>query len=501
MRKILLAVFLLLLAPAQAALAGVDAPGLFKELCAECHSKDRLGNIGPALLPQNLHRLRRKEAAKVIANGRPSTQMPAFGELLKKEQIDALVKFIYTPPKVMPAWGAREIEASRIVVNTPDMSLKKPLHDADPLNLFIVVETGDHHVSILDGDNFRRLHRFISHFALHGGPKFTPDGRFVFFMSRDGWVTKFDLYTFKILVDVRAGINSRNIAMSSDGKTLAVANYLPHNIVLLSTDDLSVKKIIPAVSMDGVSSRVSAIYQAPERNSFVAALKDAPEFWEISTDEKAREAGRKLFALRRIALPEIMDDFFFDQSYRHMLGASRSRKGALVLDVDTGAVIAHIPLPGLPHLGSGITWRWKGRPVMATPHLAEGKISVIAMDDWSIVKTLKTDGPGFFMRSHENTPYAWAGVFFGPHRDEMHIIDKRTLEIVRTLRPVPGKTFVHVEFDRYGKYALVSLWEKDGAVFVYDAKTFRLVKRIPMSKPVGKYNVWNKITFSAGTSH
>ena len=27
------------------------------------------------------------------------------------------------------------------------------------------------------------------------------------------------------------------------------------------------------------------------------------------------------------------------------------------------------------------------------------------------------------------------------------------------------------------------------------------VKRIPMSKPSGKYNVWNKITFSEGTSH
>ena len=26
-------------------------------------------------------------------------------------------------------------------------------------------------------------------------------------------------------------------------------------------------------------------------------------------------------------------------------------------------------------------------------------------------------------------------------------------------------------------------------------------KRLPMNKPVGKYNVWNKITRSEGTSH
>ncbi|MCW9039777.1 MAG: cytochrome C oxidase Cbb3, partial [Rhodospirillales bacterium] len=104
-------------------------------------------------------------------------------------------------------------------------------------------------------------------------------------------------------------------------------------------------------------------------------------------------------------------------------------------------------------------------------------------------------------RSHANTPYAWTDVFFGPHKDKMHIIDKQTLEIVKTLDPAPGKTVAHVEFTKDGKYALVSIWEDDGALIVYDAETFAEVKRIPMRKPVGKYNVWNKITYSEGTSH
>ena len=59
----------------------------------------------------------------------------------------------------------------------------------------------------------------------------------------------------------------------------------------------------------------------------------------------------------------------------------------------------------------------------------------------------------------------------------------------------------HVEFDRAGRFALVSIWEDDGALVVYDAATFTEVKRLPMSKPSGKYNVWNKINFSDGTSH
>jgi hypothetical protein len=83
----------------------------------------------------------------------------------------------------------------------------------------------------------------------------------------------------------------------------------------------------------------------------------------------------------------------------------------------------------------------------------------------------------------------------------MAIIDLRTLEVVRTITPEPGKTAAHVEFDRTGRFALVSVWENDGALVVYDATTFAEVKRIPMSRPSGKYNVWNKINFSSGTSH
>jgi hypothetical protein len=138
---------------------------------------------------------------------------------------------------------------------------------------------------------------------------------------------------------------------------------------------------------------------------------------------------------------------------------------------------------------------------MATPHLKEGKVSIIDMTDWRVIKTIETLGPGFFMRSHEKTPYAWVDVFFGPNRDVLHVIDKRSLKIIKTLRPEPGKTAAHVEFTRDGRYALVSLWEMDGALIVYDAATLEEVKRIPMSKPSGKYNVYNKITFSAGTSH
>ncbi|MEJ1157644.1 cytochrome D1 domain-containing protein [Prosthecomicrobium sp. N25] len=499
------------------ALAGPDAAAIYRDTCATCHGEARLGGQGPALLPVSLGRVKPADIAKVIAEGRPATQMPAFGEALGADAVSALAAFVLREPEVRPDWTEADIRASR--VEGPAEPVATPPPVADPLNLFVVVEAGDHHVTILDGDRMEPVARFPSRYALHGGPKFTPDGRFVFFGSRDGWITKFDLKTFRIVAEARAGLNMRNIALSADGRWIAAANYLPSTIAILSAETLEPARLFPVADLRGTPSRVSAIYQAPNRSSFIAALKDVPEVWEIATDPNAppvfsglvhsHEKGmvealatsKGLFALRRIAVEQPIDDFFFDTGYRHLLGASRDGDKGVVVNLNVGRTIATIPLPGMPHLGSGISFDWQGRRVIAAPHLNQAKLSFIDATDWTVIKTIETAGPGFFLRSHERTPYIWADAMLGKARDGMQIIDKRTLEIVKTIVPEPGKTAAHTEFDRTGRFALVSVWEDPGALVVYDAETLEPVKRIPMRKPVGKYNVYNKITFSEGTSH
>ncbi len=483
-----------------AALAnGIDAYALYQKHCAACHGKGRLGAQGPALLPQNLHRLRQSKAASVIANGRPATQMPAFGALLKPAQIKALVKMVYTPLKHMPHWGMAQIKASHIVYHRPGELPDKPKFKADIDNLFIVVELGDHHATLLNGDTFEPIFRFPTRFALHGGPKYANGGRYVYFASRDGWISKFDVFNLSYVAEVRAGINARNLAVSDDGRYVMVANYLPHTLVVLDANDLSPVKIIPAVGKNGISSRVSAVYTAAPRGSFIAAMKDIPELWEISYQATGKGA-KPDFPIRRIHTKGFLDDFFITQDYSKVAGTARDGKGQIV-DLNLGKAVSALELPGMPHLSSGISWKYQGKTVLALPNIKANQVTILDTDDWHIIKQIKTDGPGFFMRSHENSPYAWTDVFFGKHRDEMHVIDKKTLKIVKTLIPAPGKTSAHVEFTKDGKYALVSIWDMDGAIVVYDANTLQEVKRIPMKKPSGKYNVHNKLTRSSGTSH
>ena len=486
---------------------------LYQDQCSSCHGGDRLGGIGPALIPETLKRMRGPLIANVILHGRPATQMPAFADQIAPEDVDLLAAYLNTPLDTLPPWGEDQIAASR-TLDEDYVPVAAPVWSSDPMNITLVVETGDHHVSVLDGDTFEVLDRFETPFAVHGGPKFTPDGRYVFIMSRDGWVQKYDIWALKQVGRVRAGLNSRNIAMSHDGKWLAVANYLPNTLSILSTADLSVARVHDVKGKDGTPSRVSAVYQAPPRESFVLALKDVPEIWEVFYGPNPPHYGfvhdtrvegppeiDEAFPIRKITTPDYLDDFFFDQTYEYVMGASRGGKDGLVIDLVIGQKVADLDLPGMPHLGSGITWAHGDTTVMATPHLKDSTISVIDMKTWKTVKRIATEGPGFFMRSHETSPYVWADVFFGPNKDVMHIIDKQSLEIVRSLRPEPGTTVAHVEFTRDGKHALVSIWEEDGAVIVYDAATLEEVKRLPMRKPSGKYNVWNKITFSEGTSH
>jgi len=305
--------------------------------------------------------------------------------------------------------------------------------------------------------------------------------------------------------------------VSSDGKFVMAANYLPHTLSLFDAD-LNLIKIIEVKDNEGKkTSRVSAVYDAGPRKSFVAALKDVPEIWEISYDPKAEPIPTGLvhdFRLkegefipgylnpRRTLLEDVLDDFFFTPGYAQVVGAQRDGKHGQVVNLDVRRVIATVDLPGLPHLGSGISWEREGRRVMATPNLREGVVSVIDIADWKTIAQVPTLGPGFFLRSHETSPYAWVDSMMSPKgRDTLQVIDKRTLQVVRRLTAQPGKTLAHVEFDRHGRYVLASLWEHDGALVVYDARTLEEVKRIPMKKTVGKYNVQNKVTRSDGTSH
>ena len=87
---------LLLALPAPQTLAAEPAPELYRKHCSECHGADRFGLMGPALLPENLSRLGKPDAAAMIRDSRPTVQMPAFKDVLSDDpdQVWHLTHFV-----------------------------------------------------------------------------------------------------------------------------------------------------------------------------------------------------------------------------------------------------------------------------------------------------------------------------------------------------------------------------------------------------------------------
>jgi hypothetical protein len=103
----------------------------------------------------------------------------------------------------------------------------------------------------------------------------------------------------------------------------------------------------------------------PPRQSFIVALKDIPEVWEIPYGPKTGAvyegllhdyrmaealAARGPFPVRRIALDAILDDFFFDPKYDRLIGASRDGHTGQLVNLNVRRKIAEVVLAGLPHL-------------------------------------------------------------------------------------------------------------------------------------------------------
>lgn len=255
------------------------------------------------------------------------------------------------PGPTLP-WGEAQIITSR-TMNADYHAAAAPVWDADPMNIMLVTESGDHRISVVDGDSFNVLARFAAPATMFGTAEFSPDGRYIFTISPDGWVQKYDIWSLAPVGCVRAGLNSGNIALSTDGAWLAVAINQPALLVILSTDDLSVAAVIEVTGDDGSPSRISAVRSNPRRESFVMTLWDTPKIWEVFYGPNPPAVGfvhdwriegpaphSIRFPIRKITTPVLLGNFVFDQSHEYIIATSPHSYRRSVIDLVIGQKVA-----------------------------------------------------------------------------------------------------------------------------------------------------------------
>lgn len=386
----------------------------------------------------------------------------------------------------------------------PDFQALAPAQGAAPPHLWVVYEAGDSQIAVVDVEHGEVVQRFPSRSALLESAQISPDGRFLYVGTHSGWVTQYDLRHLSVAAEVRMGFALRHLVLSSDGRFLAAASDEPGSLVLLSADLQSMRHIMVG-SLDGrQTSRIAALHDAPPRKSFVAALEDVAELWEIAYDEGAApifdgyvhdyrmgEAIAKPGFLnpRRTPLAAPLVEFAFDTDHHNVLGtmlhpdaAGDHEATVKVVNLDVRRQIAELRVPGHPRMSGGTRLEWNGHPVLASPNRARGAIDIIDLHSWKLVTSIATPGPGSYVRTHEHSPYLWTdSTLTAGTKDTLTLLDKRTLKPATTLREA-GHRLSEVQFSQDGRDAVVLADGKDGALIVLDAQTLREIKRIPVKQ-------------------
>jgi DNA-binding beta-propeller fold protein YncE len=354
-------------------------------------------------------------------------------------------------------------------------------------DLIVITERETGRLLFVDSSNHRVVKEIEAGYAIHA-PTFTPNSvsdRWLWAISRNGWLLKIDLYSLQVVGKIRVGLDSRGTAVSTDGRYVIVGNYIPNNAVIIDAETLKPLKLIEASGLnpagDMVKSRVAAVLSTPVGPYFEFALKEAGQVWVVDYSKADFPVVAKISNVGGI-----LHDGFLTPDGRYLQVASQADGAMVVIDLKEMSIVKKIPAGKQPHPGPGAVFLSQGRLLAATVAIGEGMVTVWDTRTWEVVKTLPTPGPGLFIRSHPESRYVWVDCSADSSAwDNILVFDRETLSVVATLQP--GRRAIHPEFTPDGKFVYVGCWN-DNKVIVYDALTLEKVAEFAATTPTGIFS-------------
>jgi len=499
------------------------AKTLYFQRCAGCHGVLRKGATGKNLEPENTLKKGQERLEKIISFGTEGG-MNNFDDIFSAEEIKMVATYIQMEPPVPPEMSLAMMKTyTKQFVALNDYPTK-PMHGLNWENFFVVIERDAGKAAIIDGDTKKIIAHLDTGYAVHvikGTEHHNTQhskettGRFWYTIGRDGKVNKIDLWQTpdKMLVaETKMAYDARDIAVSGDGKYVIAGGYWPPHFVIMDAETLDPLKVVSArgVNVDGEfvnESRVAAIYTTPNDTTFMVAMKELGQMWQVDYSDINN------LRIEQINSAKFLHDGFFDPTGRYFQIAANASNKMVIVDTKTRKLEKIIDVAKLPHPGPGANWvDEKCGPVGGTTHLGVGLISVWGNDPvghpdnaWKLCYEVETDGAGVFIRTHETSQYVWADQLKHPEpevQQSVQVFDKKTHEIVKTIRVTEekGKAALHMEFNKGGTEVWVSVWNRadsknpTGEIVIYDAKTLEEKARIKgLTTPTGKFNVYNRV--------
>ncbi len=329
----------------------------------------------------------------------------------------------------------------------------------------------------------------------HATMTFSPDLRHGFVATRDGVLSRIDLQKLLVTGTIKTSKNSIDLAISQDGRHLAVAEYIPGGVSIIDLKSFKVAKQISSAEGDlpGTgNARMTGMVDAPG-NLFLATSIEGYEVWVI-------DAGRDEFPIRhKVALGDELGlpyDAMITPDGRHYLVGHLGRADVSVVDITMSTPTARVvslvdpnrtydasPPAKLPHMAS---WAVAGNRVFV-PLVGEDRLAVLDRETFEFKTSVPLRGhPVYAVRSPSEREI-W--VSFSGEEDDAYvqIVDTRTLAIVDTIE-VGGRIY-HMDFTPRGSHALISA-NRANALFLVNATTHAIEDRQALESPSGIFGVW-----------
>ena len=527
-------------APAMTAAEFETGKKIYFERCAGCHGVLRKGATGKNLEPHwskknadgtvqegGTLKLGTARLDKIIALGTEGG-MVNYDDILTKEEIDIMARYIQQPPPVPPEFSLKDMEASwKLIVPVAE----RPTTQMNKLNLknmFAVTLRDTGELAVIDGDTKQIWQILKTGYAVHIS-RMSASGRYIYTVGRDGLVTLIDMWFEKptTVATIRLGSDARSVDVSKfkgfEDKYLIGGGYWPPQYSIMDGDTLKPRKVISTRGMT-----VDGEYHPEPRVASIVASQIKPE-WVVNVKETGQillvdYSDIKNLKTTTIEAAKFLHDGGFDASKRYFMVAANASHKIAAVDTKTGKLAALIDTKKIPHPGRGANFTHpKYGPVWATGHLGDAVVSLIstASDkpadakfkqyNWKVVEELKMPGAGnLFIKTHPKSTHLWADMPMNPERENAevnYVFDIKDLSkppvridvakdsglpVTKALRRA-----VHQEFNEKGDEVWISLWggkTDQSAIVIYDDKTLKLKKVITdpkMITPTGKFNVWN----------
>jgi len=525
--------------PAMTAAEKEQAKKIYFERCAGCHGVLRKGATGKNLEPHwtkkdkdgnttegGTLQLGQNRLEKIIGFGTDGG-MVNFDDILTKEEINLMGRYIQNTPDIPPEYSLKEtMDSWKVIVPVKDRPTKQ-MNKFNLKNMFSVTLRDTGEVALIDGDTKEIRSIVKTGYAVHIS-RLSKSGRYVYVIGRDGRLSLIDLWMEKpaVVAEVKIGFDARSVDTSKfkgyDDKYAIAGSYWPPQFVIMDGDTLKPRKVVSTrgMTVDGEyhpEPRVASIVSSEIKPEWVVNIKETGQILLVDYSDIEN------LKTTTIASAKFLHDGGWDYSKRYFLVAANASHKVAAVDTKEGKLAALIDVAKIPHPGRGANFvHPKFGPVWATGHLGADVVTLIATpsDDpkfaqfqkykWQNVQEIKHVPGNLFVKTHPVSKHLWADAPQNPDKDLAESVavwdmadlskPKAILNVAKDSGMPPTKAVkraVHPEYSADGKEVWISLWggkTDQSAIVVYDDATLKVKKVITdpkMITPTGKFNIYN----------